>query len=536
MSVRSGFISLLGVLTLVSAGAESSAQTSEAPNILIIVADDMGFTDLGSFGSEIDTPNLDQLARRGVRLTNFHAAASCAPSRAMLLTGTDNHIAGVGSQPGMVTPSQQGSLAYRNELNPEIPTIAELLHAANYQTLAVTKWHVGRQANALPGARGFDRSFALLEGAARHFDGGEVLEGYGSTWIEDDQPVALPEDFYSTDFMTDRMISYLSETQKDKPFFALLGVTAPHWPLQAPAELIKKYEDRYISGWGALREERLAGAIRQGVVPAGASAVRTEPGVTDWSALSEEAQARHTRAMAVYAAMIDRLDTNVGRVIAHLDESGQLENTMIVFMSDNGAESFQVEMIANRTGWIDRNFSSSIEDMGSANSYVTLGPGWARAVTAPLRDSKGNLAEGGVRVPAFITLPKSSVGSIDASYMTSMDIAPTLLEAAGVIEPAHIRGRSQFRRFQGGSAVYGPSDVIAFELFGRRSVTMGNWKALYQDPPYGPGDWQLYDLNADPGEQTDLSLQQPDVRQSLINEWEKYAQEVGVILPDSTAR
>lgn len=534
--LRRILVPILVIVTLLAAGTASSAATRTPPNILLILADDLGFTDLGSFGSEIDTPNLDQLASHGVRLTNFHAGATCAPSRAMLLTGTDNHIAGVGSQRGLVTPSQQGSPAYKNELHPDIPTIAELLKAADYQTLAVTKWHVGHQANVRPGARGFDRSFALLEGGARHFDGGEFMEGYGTTFVENDQPTTYPTGSYSTDFMTDRMISYLSDIEKDKPFFALLGVTAPHWPLQAPADSIEKYKGRYDTGWDTLRDERLQGAIRQGIIPEGSAAVLKEPGVKDWNTLSAEQKARQARTMAVYAAMIDRLDVNVGRLVAHLDESGRLDNTIIMFLSDNGAEPFQMELYANRTGWIDRNFSSAIDDIGSANSYVTLGPGWTRAVTAPLRDSKGNLAEGGVRVPAFITLPHRRSGGLDHSYMNIMDIAPTLLEAAGVTAAPHFRGRSQFKRIQGGPAVYGPSDVIAFELFGRRSVTKGKWKALFQNPPYGPGDWQLYDLSTDPGEQLDLSLKHPEVKKSLINEWEKYAQEVGVILPDSTVR
>lgn len=527
---------ILTSLTLLATLTANAAEKTGTPNILLIMADDLGFTDLGSFGSEIETPNLDQLALQGVRLTNFHAGASCAPSRAMLLTGTDNHIAGVGAQQGLVAPSQQGSPAYRSELDPNLPTIAELLRAANYQTLAVTKWHVGKQASALPGARGFDRSFALLEGAAQHFGGGPAMEGMGATFVEDDKPTTVPKNSYSTDFMTDKMISYLSEAKTDQPFFALLGVTAPHWPLQAPAETINKYKGKYRAGWEALRDKRLQGAIRQGIIPEGSSAVLTEPGVADWDSLSDEEQTRQAITMAVYAAMIDNLDANIGRLITYMEERGVLENTIIIFLSDNGAEAFQMELFANRSGWIDRNFSSAIEDMGSANSYLSLGPSWTRAVTAPLRDSKINLAEGGVRVPAFITLPGTSQGTVDTSYMTIMDIAPTLLEAAGAPLAPHFRGRSQLQRVQGGVPAYGPTDIIAFELFGRRSVTQGKWKALYQNPPYGPGEWQLYDLTTDPGEQEDLSLKHPELRQSLIQAWDDYAKEVGVILPDRTYR
>lgn len=518
-----------------------SEQSLAPPNVLIILADDLGFTDIGAFGSEIETPNLDRLARQGIRLTNFHAGATCAPSRAMLLTGTDNHIAGFGSQPGLVSPGQQGSPAYTNVLNPTIPIIPELLRAAEYQNFTATKWHVGHEPSARPGARGFDRSVALLEGASRHFDGGESMEGFGSTWVEDDKPITLPEDFYTTDFFTDRLIDYLSEADQGKPFFALLGVTAPHWPLQAPAASIKKYQDRYLAGWDRLRKERLQGAIREGIVPAGTPEVATEPNMEDWDRLSAEQQFRYASHMAVYAAMIDRFDENVGRLITLLEAQGQLNNTLIVFLSDNGAEPVEMARFANNNGWLDRNFSTAIEDIGSAKSYISLGASWARAASAPLRDSKINLAEGGVRVPAFIRLPNrfataATTGSIDASYMTSMDLAPTILAAANVAPAPHFRGRSQWQRLLGGEPAYDDNDAVAFALFGRRSVTKGKWKALRQDPPYGTGEWQLYDLSEDLGEQYDLSLNHPQLRKELIAEWEEYAQEVGVIEPETTVR
>lgn len=527
--------------TAVTTTASDTEDALTAPNVLIILADDLGFTDIGAFGGEIATPNLDRLARQGIRLTNFHAAATCAPSRAMLLTGTDNHIAGVGSQRGMVSPSQQGSPAYKNELNPSIPIIPELLRAADYQTFTATKWHVGHDPSARPRARGFDRSVALLEGASRHFDGGEFMEGFGSTWVEDDKPIELPKDFYSTDFFTDQLMRYLVEADKSKPFFALLGVTAPHWPLQAPAASIEKYKDNYLGGWDRLRKARLQGAIREGIVPPDTPAIATEPGVQDWNALSAEEQFRQASHMAVYAAMVDRFDENVGRLVALLDAQNQLSNTMIIFLSDNGAEPTEIERFANREGWIDRTFSNAIDDIGSPKSYISIGPSWARAFTAPLRDSKINLAEGGVRVPAFIRLPErfattSSHGGIDSSYMTSMDLAPTILAAANLQPAPHFRGRSQWARLQGGEPAYNDSHAVAFELFGRRSVTKGKWKALYQNAPYGTGEWQLYDLSQDLGEQNDLSLNYPELRTELIAEWEKYAQEVGVIIPDTVPR
>ena len=469
-----------------------AAVSSDRPNILLIVADDLAFTDLGAFGGEISTPNLDHLARTGLRLTNFHTAPSCAPTRAMLLTGTDNHLAGMGSQAGLETENQEGHSAYLNKLLPSAPTVAEHFQTLGYRTMASSKWHLGHEAPYLPGARGFDRSFVLLEGGGGHFDDTPVFEQFGAAhWLEDDQPYELPKEFYSSDYMTDKLMDYLGAG--DEPFFAYLGFTAPHWPLQAPAEDISKYRGRYDEGWQALHQARLAGAKREGVIARDAQGVAQEPGVQSWQDLSPEEQQVAVAKMEVYAAMIDRLDQNVGRLLRYLDQLGERENTVIFFMSDNGAEAHPIELLDGVRPWVDANFDNSAANIGHQSSYVTLGPSWARATAAPFRDSKSKMAEGGVRVPAFVHLPGGDAG-IDGSFMRVMDLMPTFLQLAGGQPPADIMGRSLRNRWLRGEAAYTAEETIAGETYNRKYVYRGDWKLLYQEPPYGPGEWQLYNL------------------------------------------
>ena len=281
----------------------------------------------------------------------------------------------------------------------------------------------------------------------------------------------------------------------------------------------------------------MQGAKQLGVVPSTARGVEFEAGVQDWSALTPEQQIVEAKTMAVYAAMIDRLDQNVGRLLDYLRKSGELERTVIVFLSDNGAEAHRMEERANRDGWVDDNFDNSLAAIGTARSYVTLGPSWARATAAPFRASKSKMSEGGIRVPAFFSLPEhralSRQGQIDSSYHRVMDLLPTISVAAGVQAlPSTITGRSQWHRWLGGPAVYSDATVAA-ELYGRRMARRGEWKVLLQEAPYGTGEWQLYDLGNDLGEQDDLSQQHPELRQELIQAWQDYADRVGVLLPES---
>lgn len=509
---------------------DSATAPDSRPNILLIVADDLGFTDLGAFGGEISTPHLDQLARDGLRLTNFHAGPSCAPTRAMLLTGTDNHRAGMGSQSGLETENQKGHRQYLNKLLPEVPTVAEHFRTLGYRTVASAKWHLGHEAPHLPGARGFDRSFVLLEGGGGHFDATPLFERYGAAhWLEDDQPYELPENFYSSDYMTDKLMEYLDEGES--PFFAYLGYTAPHWPLQAPLEDLARYRGRYDAGWQALHQARMAGAKREGVIAEDAQGVAREPGVERWQDLDEQEQAVAVAKMEAYAAMVDRIDQNIGRLLGYLAEHGQLNNTVIFFMADNGAEAHAMELLDRVRPWVEANFDNSAENIGTGSSYVTLGPSWARATAAPFRDSKSKMAEGGIRVPAFVRLPGGKAG-IDGSFMRVMDLAPTFLQLAGGQVPADMMGRSLFDRWSGGDAAYSQNEIIAGETYNRKYVYRGNWKLLYQEAPYGTGTWELYNLAEDVQEQNNLAAAHPELVAELAAAYDRYAADVGVVVPD----
>ena len=362
------------------------------PNFLVIVADDLGFSDIGAFGGEIDTPNLDRLAHAGIRFTDFHSAPACSPTRSMLLTGTDHHIAGIGTMLEVAPPGFKGAPGYEGYLNDRVVALPELLRDAGYLTLMAGKWHLGNTIDRTPWARGFERSFALLPGGASHYGNvpGDFLPAL-SLYTEDDQFVSVDDDFYSSDFYADTLLRYFRERtdDDDRPFFAYLPFQAPHWPLQAPEETIAKYRGRYDAGPDALREERLAALKRLGLCPPDVAAHPVvADGEPEWSDMSADEQALSARTMEVYAAMVDRMDQNIGRVIDYLTETGELDNTVVIFMSDNGAEGAIVEAMPILGGLIaaeiEKNWDNSLDNLGAAQLVhlvrPALGAGRHRAV------------------------------------------------------------------------------------------------------------------------------------------------------------
>lgn len=522
------------------------------PNFLAIVADDLGFSDIGAFGGEIETPHLDALAFAGLRLSSFHTAPTCSPTRSMLLTGTDHHIAGLGTMAEALTDELRGHPGYEGYLNDSVVTLAELLRDSGYETMMSGKWHLGLTADRAPAARGFERSFALLPGAANHF-GYEpqadakprLLRMTTSLYIEDrDFVTTLPQPFYSSDSFTDRLIQYLAARDRDRPFFAYLAYSAPHWPLQAPADIVAHYRGRYAAGPEALRLERLLRLKQLGFAPANA-----EPhlivGGRPWNELTQEERNLSARTMEVYAGMVERMDWNIGRVIDHLARTRDLDNTFILFMSDNGAEGALLEAAPrfgpNLLEFIGEHYDNSLDNIGRANSYVWYGPRWAQAATAPSRLYKAFTTQGGIRVCAFIRYPPlARQGEIGEALTTVMDVAPTVLELAGAANPgsryhgrtvAPLRGRSLLPYLERRSdAAHNPEEAIGWELFGRRAIRQGDWKAVFVPAPAGPGVWQLYDLAADPGETNDLAHTHPAPLDSLLAAWQKYVEETGVVL------
>ncbi|WP_114520795.1 arylsulfatase [Altererythrobacter sp. ZODW24] len=523
--------------------APAAQQSANRPNILLIVADDLGFSDLGIMGGEIATPNLDKLASDGLLMTNFYAGGTCSPTRAMLLSGIDHHRAGVGTMMEHIAPNQRGQPGYEGYLNDRVVTLPELLQDAGYRTYAAGKWHLGMTEETSPATRGFDRSFMLLNGGASHFDqSGLNSRTDPAPYREDGVMVDLPEDFtYSTDFYTDRMIDYIEGGRSEgAPFFAYLAYTAPHWPLQAPAENTAKYAGVYDAGWQAIQAQRRERLVASGMMP---SSTEVHPIFTDkpaWSALSHEEQRYEARKMEIYAGMVDRLDEQIGELIAYLKRTGQYENTVIVFMSDNGAEGAPLYRLDGFKAWMD-SFDNSFANMGNKGSYVFYEERWAQVSMTPFRLYKGMASDGGTHVPAFITYGATKAQKARHTSVTSvMDIAPTLLELAGVNQPEGqyegrdvlaMQGQSWVPVLEGRVAqVRTASEGLGSELFNKKAYRRGNWKALHLHEPFGPGRWQLYDLSSDPGETKDLAADRPELLAELVSSWNNYAAANGVVI------
>ncbi|WP_253183210.1 arylsulfatase [Sphingobium phenoxybenzoativorans] len=528
--------------TLAFTVAFQAHAAEKKPNFLVIVADDLGYSDIGAFGGEIDTPNLDAIASSGLKLTGFHTAPTCSPTRSMLLSGTDNHRAGLGTMAELISPNQKGQPGHEGYLRPEVAALPELLVSGGYRTILSGKWHLGLTAQQDPHARGFQHSFALLQGGHNHF--GNNSGPSTATYTQDGKPVAkLPDDFYSSDYFATKLIEQLKASGKGaegkKPFFAYLAFTAPHWPLQAPRADIAKYKGRYDAGFDVLRAQRLKRQAELGLIDPAKAAHIPALRSGGWDSLSAEDKRVAARDMEIYAAMVDRLDKNVGRVIDALKRSGEYDNTVILFLADNGAEGLDVartEMVGiNKAAAAADN---SFDNLGAATSYVSYGPGWAQAATAPSWLYKAYATEGGTRAVSFISYKGFERKGVNGAFLSVADVSPTFLELAGVADPKGsfqgrsvepIRGKSWVSYLSGkADRVYAPNDSFGTELFGSRALRQGDWKIT----DIGDGKWRLFNIAEDPGETNDLSLEQPDRRKDLIAAWDVYAKDVGVIIPD----
>lgn len=511
-----------------------SAQANEKqPNFLIIMADDLGYSDIGSYGGEIATPNLDSLASEGLRLSNFHTSATCSPTRSMLMSGTDSHIAGLGNMAELMQPFQQGQPGYEGYLNDRVANLAEVLQEGGYNTYTVGKWHLGRSEELSPNARGFDHSYILVQGGASHFDDQMAIISVDPKAIyrEDGKQVSVPDGFFSTQFYTDKLIEYIeADRQNGKPFFGLLSYTAPHWPLHAPDEWLDKYEGRYAAGYEAIRQERLARMKQLGLVAASTDANVPMQGVLpDWEQLSDEQKRREARSMEVYAAMVDNMDHHIGRVIDYLKQTGEYDNTFILFISDNGADGNSPLGLPGNDVWMNEAFDNSLQNMGRKGSYIDYGAQWAQVSATPFPFFKGLTTQGGIQVPAIIRHPGvSKPGSINSEVAHVMDVMPTFLELAGIQPPAGTFKGREVAALQGVSMLpmlqdkAMPERAIGWELFGRKALRKGDWKILNMSVPYGTAGWQLYNLADDPTETTDLAASQPEKLKELLGEWDEY--------------
>lgn len=519
-------------------------QRNAPPNILLIVADDLGYSDIGAFGSEIHTPNLDTLAAEGRLLLDHHSAFSCAPTRAMINAGTDQHVTGIGNQ--RVRDYQTGKPGYEGYLNQRSLYLAELLKDGGYHTYIAGKWHLGSEADQGPPARGYERSWVLLPGSANHFGSRAAMPLPDNTgpFSEDGRPVTPPEDYYSTNFFTDKLLGYIDSNLGDgKPFFAFAAYTSPHWPLQAPDEFIDRYRGRYDAGYEAIRQERLERQKKSGII---AADFKPYPGVPAsaeyprWESLSPEQKADQSRRMEIYAAMVENLDWNIGRLLRHLKQQGVYDNTLIVFQSDNGPESRADGVVPAE------DYDNSLASLGRYGSYAYVGPRWAEVSAAPFRQWKSYPTEAGHSVPTIVRLPGQHAARPAIAALTGIqDWLPTFIDIAGIPDPGtHYKGRA-VNPVTGFSLlpllqdrvdrVRGPNDVLANEQADRRYLRKGNWKLTYFEPPLGKGDWELFDIEHDRGEINDLAAAHPAKRDELLGDWQDYVSRFGVVLPPPTA-
>ena len=537
----------LGWALCLSALFSASAQAADKqPNFLIILADDLGYSDISSFGGEIATPNIDALANEGMRLTNFHAAPTCSPTRSMLMSGTDSHMAGLGNMGELIQPFQRDQPGYEGYLNDRVASIAEVLGAGGYNTYTVGKWHLGRTEDTSPAARGFDRSYILVQGGASHFDDQFAIISNDPVAIyrEDGKQVSAPEGFYSSQFYTDTLLEYIDTGRKNgKPFFALLSYTSPHWPLHVPDEWLDKYEGRYSAGYDAIRQERLARMKQMGLLPEQVQAsLPMAGGLPSWDQLTEEQKKIEARSMEIYAAMVDNMDHHIGRVIDYLKATGEYDNTFILFFSDNGADGNSPQDLPGNDVWM-KDFENSLANMGRRGSFIAYGPQWAQVSTTPFPFFKGLTSQGGIQVPAIIRHPDvSKPGSINNALSHVMDVMPTFLDMAGIKPPegtfngrqvAPIEGVSMRPILQNKAM---PERAIGWELFGRKALRKGDWKINNMNPPYGTAEWQLYNLADDPAESRNLAARHPDKLAELLQDWEAYVARNNVLMGEFDLR
>lgn len=522
---------------LVLATAPATAQTSARPNIVLIVIDDAGFTDLQAYGGEARTPNINALAQRGAQFSRYYSSPLCSPSRAMLLTGLDNHRTGHSTIIEVLPPELRGQPGYTMRLEPGVTTIAERLRRSGYRTYATGKWHLGHGEGDLPNSHGFDRSFVLDASGADNWEQRAYIPYYRTAdWFEDGAPAELPEDFYSSEFIVDRMTQYLdADTERgDAPFFAYMAFQAVHIPVQAPREITANYRGVYDGGWEELRASRWERAQQLGLLPTGAPIGATHPSMRPWSALSSDERALYARSMEVHAGMLEAMDQHIGRLIAYLEARGLADNTIIAITSDNGPEPSLPTADADFRRWMFlTGYSRRLENLGERGSFAFIGPEWANA-TASGSLFKFTTGEGGLHTPFVIAGPGIAPQRVNARAFVT-DIAPTLLERAGIgSETAGMDGVSLNPVLSGQSTfVRDEATPFGIEVSGHSALYRGDYKLVRTPPPLGDNSWRLYNVTTDPGETTDLAATMPELAASLLADYDAYAERTGVLaLPE----
>jgi len=532
--------SLFLVIALLSSLCSTAiAAPADRPNIVVLVADDWGFTDVGAFGGEIATPNLDELARRGMRFSNFHVAASCSPTRSMLLTGVDSHRNGHGNLRETMPREHLGKPGYLGSLVPNVVTLGTLLRDGGYRTYVAGKWNVGSEPANLPDRRGFDRSFVMGDTGSDNWEPEKRYLPHNAkvNWFEDGKTPVMPAEFYSSTFFIDKTIGYLKSGEgSGKPFLAYVGFQANHVPVQAPQAFVDMYRGRYDGGWAALREARRDRAAELGLTPK-ASPMVTMRTTANWDALNPTERQYQARLMEVYAGMASAMDHEVGRLIAHLKSTGEFDNTVFVFLSDNGPEGSDYK---EADIWVRLHYNRDLDRLGSKGAYVVPGPSWSSASASPLSTFKFYAGEGGIRSPLIISgAPGTASNQIHTGLTHVTDILPTLLDLAKVPRPGSSYqgqsieppiGRSLLPVLSDPSLrVRTDDEPIGYELAGNKALFKGDLKLVLNNAPIGDGQWHLYDLRSDPGETNDLRQQRPQEFAAMQADYAAWATAQGVL-------
>ena len=520
--------------------------SDKRPNILLLVADDLGYSDLGSFGGEINTPNIDQLANSGAKLTNFVAAPTCSPTRAMIMSGTYNHRAGLGAMAEWTAKNQKDKPGYEGYLNDSVVSLPMLLRDSGYSAFMAGKWHLGMKPDQGPDKRGFDKSFVMLPGAGDHFSDRGVHKGLPIVpYRENGKEVDLPDNFYSTEFYTDKAIEYIDSTiAKSNPFFGYVAYTAPHWPLQVPKKYSDKYLGKYDAGYESIRSQRLKNLVKQGILSPDVVPHSGSVCFDEWSELPEQKQRYQARLMEIYAGMVDALDENIGRIIQHLEDIDELDNTVIVFLSDNGADARPPLGIKLEAEYVAKEYDNKLNNLGKENSFVSYGGPWALVGSTPFRSHKGRPSEGGIKVPAIVRFPSLiKEKTILREFMSVMDLMPTFLDLAGTSHPGveykgrkiwPVEGKSLLPYLGGEESVVHSKPLYGFSIHKRQGLQVGDWKIIQLSEITKPS-WELYNLASDPGETENLAHKLPERLQAMISEWEKFT-DTGIIVSGPKAR
>lgn len=530
-----------------------TAQTQEPPNILMILFDDLGYSDLGAYGGEMDTPHLDALTEDSFQFTDFHTSPLCAPTRAELMTGQGRHQVGLGSMEGLTPPGvAETTPGYKGSLEGDFTGIAEVLGNTGYDTYQVGKWHLGGEEGQTPQDLGFDENFTLYDGGASYFSDATRLfdrpvEPFDTVIYErnGERVDQLPDDFFATRSYTDEMIQMVDQSgDADRPFFGYLAYTAPHDPLHVENQnLIEQYADLYLDkDFADVRTERIDRMVELGLLDEGKE-TRWLESIPEWESLTPHQQRDLAYRMAAYAAVIHETDIQVGRLIDHLKATGEYDNTLIAVVSDNGAAASTQANYLNFTteeGWHERAYPlmGDIETYGQQGSLPAIGLPWSQVSAGPYFQAKNTLFEGGTRVPALIKTPANSDTPNEHRIIDTLahitDLYPTFADYAGadLSSADNLMGDSARPLLEGTSQTIG-DDEYGWEHFGHRAYRSGDWKLIFTPEPMGgTGEYSLYNLADDPGETRDLIAEHPDIARELEEKWAQYAEEKNVAVVD----